>query len=135
MGGRIPTGYDADGRTLKVNRAEAVTIRRLFDLYIELGDVTKMVEQAEREGLRTKRYQAKTGRMLGGRPFTRGLIYRVLSNAIYIGRIPHNDTSYPGQHQAIVRSAYLGEGSRKARCREPNQGRAQRSRDPLGAAA
>ena len=102
MGGRIPTGYDADGRTLKVNEAEAVTIRRLFDLYIELGDVTKVVEEAEREELRTKRYQAKTGKMLGGRPFTRGLVYRILNNAIYIGRIPHKDTSYPGQHQAIV---------------------------------
>lgn len=105
MGGRIPTGYDADGRTLKVNEAEAMTVRRLFQLYLELGHVTKVVEQAECEGLRTKRYQAKTGRMLGGRPFTRGLVYRVLNNAIYIGRIPHKDTSYPGQHQAIIDQA------------------------------
>ena len=102
MGGRIPTGYDADGRTLKVNEAEAATIRRLFDLYVELGDVTKVAELAERQGLRTKRYQAKTGKMLGGCPFTRGLIYRILNNPIYIGRIPHKDTSYPGQHKAII---------------------------------
>lgn len=102
MGGRIPTGYDADGRTLKVNEAEAVTIRRLFDLYTQLGDVTRVVEQAQREGLQTKRYKAKTGKTLGGRPFTRGLVYRVLNNAIYIGRIPHKDTSYPGQHTAII---------------------------------
>ncbi|WP_298309114.1 recombinase family protein [uncultured Erythrobacter sp.] len=105
MGGRIPTGYDADGRKLKVNEAEAQTIRRLFRLYLELGQVPKVVEEAKREGLLTKRYQAKTGRMLGGRPFTRGLIYRVLNNAIYIGRIPHKDTSYPGQHQAIIDQA------------------------------
>ncbi|WP_298334659.1 recombinase family protein [uncultured Erythrobacter sp.] len=105
MGGRVPTGYDADGRSLKVNDEEANTIRRLFDLYLELGQVPKVVEQAAREGLLTKRYQAKTGRMLGGRPFTRGLIYRILSNAHYIGRIPHKDTSYPGQHQAIIDQA------------------------------
>ena len=102
MGGRIPTGYDADGRTLKVNEAEAVTIRRLFELYLELGDVTKAVEQADHEDLTTKRYQAKTGRMLGGRPFSRGLVYRILNNPIYIGRIPHKETSYPGQHKAII---------------------------------
>lgn len=102
MGGRIPTGYDADGRTLKVNEAEAVTIRRLFELYLELGDVTKVVEQANHEGLLTKHYQTKTGRMLGGHPFSRGLVYRVLNNPIYIGRIPHKETSYPGQHQAII---------------------------------
>ncbi|MEM6857920.1 MAG: recombinase family protein [Pseudomonadota bacterium] len=105
MGGRVPTGYDADGRTLKVNEAEAQTIRRLFDLYLELGQVPKVVEQARREGLLTKRYLAKTGRMLGGRPFTRGLIYSVLNNAIYIGQIPHKDTSYPGQHKAIIDQA------------------------------
>ncbi|MEM1050939.1 MAG: recombinase family protein [Pseudomonadota bacterium] len=105
MGGRIPTGYDADGRTLKVNEAEASTIRWVFDLYLELGDVPKVVDHAGREGLITKRYQAKTGKMLGGRPFTRGLIYSVLNNVIYIGRIPHRDTSYPGQHKAIIDQA------------------------------
>ena len=102
MGGRIPTGYDADGRTLQVNEAEAQTIRRLFGLYLELGNVPQVVEQAKSEGLRTKCYQAKTGRMLGGRPFTRGPVYRILNNPIYVGRIPHKDACYPGQHKAII---------------------------------
>ena len=40
--------------------------------------------------------------MRGGRPFTRGHIYRILSNPIYIGRVPHKKESYPGQHPAII---------------------------------
>lgn len=33
MGGLVPLGYDADGRTLKINEAEATKVRRLYDLY------------------------------------------------------------------------------------------------------
>jgi hypothetical protein len=39
---------------------------------------------------------------MGGGWFTRGQLYFVLKNAIYAGRIPHKDTSYPGQHPAII---------------------------------
>ena len=31
-----------------------------------------------------------------------GALYTLLANPIYIGRIRHKDTSYPGQHQAII---------------------------------
>jgi len=33
MGGLVPIGYDADGRTLSINDAEAKTVRTLYDLY------------------------------------------------------------------------------------------------------
>jgi DNA invertase Pin-like site-specific DNA recombinase len=33
MGGLVPIGYDADGRTLKINAFEATSIRTLYDLY------------------------------------------------------------------------------------------------------
>jgi hypothetical protein len=38
----------------------------------------------------------------GGCPFSRGILYKILSNPIYIGKIRHKGTSYPGQHQAII---------------------------------
>lgn len=102
MGGRIPTGYDAANRTLTVNHAEAKTIRRLFALYLELGNVPQVETRARSEGLTTKHYQTKRGKWLGGRPFTRGMIYHVLNNPIYIGRIAHKGTSYLGQHRPII---------------------------------
>jgi hypothetical protein len=38
----------------------------------------------------------------GGRPFSRGQIYKMLSNAIYAGRIDHNGMSYEGSHGRII---------------------------------
>lgn len=42
------------------------------------------------------------GAKSGGTAFSRGHLYRILSNPIYIGRIPHKDRSYEGEHEAII---------------------------------
>ncbi|MCK9542189.1 MAG: recombinase family protein, partial [Novosphingobium sp.] len=41
-------------------------------------------------------------RMTGGRPFTRGQIYKLLSNPIYIGEIHHKGQVHDGKHEAII---------------------------------
>src|SRR5438309_8277577 len=38
----------------------------------------------------------------GGKPFSRGHLYRLLSNPIYIGQIAHKGELYPGQHRALI---------------------------------
>jgi site-specific DNA recombinase len=38
----------------------------------------------------------------GGKPFSRGHIYGLLSNPIYTGRIAHKGELYPGQHPALI---------------------------------
>ena len=102
MGGWVPLGYDADGRTLTINEAEAATIRQLFRLYLDLGTVAAVEEEAKRLGLITKRYVARNGRQTGGLPFSRGHLYKILSNPLYVGEIAHRDRRYGGQHPAIV---------------------------------
>ena len=39
MGGFVPIGYEANGRTLIINEAEAETVRTIYRLYLELGSV------------------------------------------------------------------------------------------------
>src|SRR6266852_1636952 len=102
MGGNVPLGYDASERTLIVNPAEAETVRRLFALYRELGCVRRVKEEADRVGLRTKRGTTANGTERGGKPFSRGHIYRLLSNPIYIGEIAHKGQLHPGQHRARI---------------------------------
>ena len=34
--------------------------------------------------------------------FSRGHLYRILQNRIYLGEVVHQDQSYPGEHQAII---------------------------------
>jgi DNA invertase Pin-like site-specific DNA recombinase len=102
MGGRVPLGYRAEGRTLEVVPAEAETVRQLFQLYLEMGSVRRLKQEADRRRLRTKIHACKKGKKTGGGPFGRGGLYHLLSNPIYVGRVPHKENSYAGQHTAIV---------------------------------
>src|SRR6267143_1021546 len=102
MGGIVPLGYDASERTLIINSAEAETVRCIFTLYHELGCVRRVKEEADRLGLSTKRSTTAGGIERGGKPFSRGHIYQLLSNPIYIGEIAHKGQLYPGQHPALI---------------------------------
>jgi DNA invertase Pin-like site-specific DNA recombinase len=102
MGGNVPLGYDANERTLVINPAEAETVRRIFALYRELGCVRRVKEEADRLGLRTKSSTMANGTERGGKPFSRGHLYTLLSNPIYTGQIAHKGGLYPGQHPALI---------------------------------
>jgi len=102
MGGLVPLGYDLKDRNLVINPAEAETVRALFRRYRELGTVRRLKEAADREGLVTRRRLLSSGRVIGGGPFTRGHLYCLLSNPIYVGDVRHKRVTYRGRHDAIV---------------------------------
>ena len=102
MGGGVPLGYDAVNCKLRINAEEAKTVRLLFELYLKLGSVRQLQEECQRLGLRTKLRTMLDGRRSGGTAFSRGHLYLILSNPIYIGRIPHRGRSYEGEHDAII---------------------------------
>ena len=105
MGGNVPLGYQADGRTLKFHEDEAATITTLYDLYLDLGIIREVKERAEDLGLRSRRRVRGAGRVSGGKPFDRGHIHHILSNTIYAGRIRHKGQVFEGQHPAIIEPA------------------------------
>lgn len=102
MGGNVPLGYDPDGRILKINAAEAETVRTLFDLYEQHGVIRDVKTNADRLGLTTKQRTAADGTESGGLPFTRGHIHQILTNPIYAGRIRHKGRVHQGQHKPII---------------------------------
>src|SRR5712672_3619461 len=102
MGGNPPLGYDAQERKLIVDPAEADTVRGIFALYLELGWVRRLKETVDRRRWTTKRFMTAAGRIQGGRPFSRGHLYRILSNPLYLGRIAHKGQLHPGQHEALI---------------------------------
>ena len=65
MGGIVPLGYQAVDRTLVINEDEAQHVRTLFRLYIELGRVRSLREEAERQGKTTRT----------GKPYSRGHLH------------------------------------------------------------
>jgi hypothetical protein len=101
MGGNPPLGYDVKDKQLVINQAEAETVRKLFSAYLEVGTVRRLKLWAESEGILTKR-RRKGGVSTGGKLFSRGNLYALLSNCIYKGEISHGKQRYRGQHKAIV---------------------------------
>ncbi len=102
MGGFVPLGYDCVERRLVVNRVEAGTVRRIFRQYLRLGCVSKLKDFLDHKQVRSKARTNISGRMSGGRTFSRGALYHLLNNHIYIGEIIHRGQSFPGQHRPIV---------------------------------
>ena len=102
MGGLPPLGYDNRDKKLIINEAEAETVRSLFALYQEHGNIRLVKEEADRLGLRTKPRKPNNGRSRGSLPFTRGHLYKLLANPVYAGMIAHKGQHHDGQHTAII---------------------------------
>ena len=102
MGGISPLGYEPDGRTLKAVDEHANLITSLFERYLQLGNVRLLTEQLANEEALVPERTLSTGSRIGGVGFTRGQIYKILSNPIYVGEIHHQGNVYKGQHKAII---------------------------------
>lgn len=102
MGGTPPLGYQPDGRSLAIVEQHARLIRELFRRYLAIGNVRLLAEELEAEGTKVPKRTSGTGRMLGSGNFSRGQLYKILSNPIYIGEIHHRGKIYPGKHTAII---------------------------------
>jgi DNA invertase Pin-like site-specific DNA recombinase len=102
MGGVPPLGYRARDRKLVVVDSEAEIVRHIFRRHAELGSVRLLKEELHAQGQTSKSWTSTSGRLWGGRPFTRGALYLMLQNRIYRGEIVHKERSYPGEHTPII---------------------------------
>jgi DNA invertase Pin-like site-specific DNA recombinase len=102
MGGWPPLGYDVKERKLVINPQEALNVTRIYETYLEVGSVRLLKERLDREGMVTKVRRQKNGRTVGGSAFNRGHLYRLLSNPLYRGKLPHKDRIFQGLHEAVI---------------------------------
>lgn len=102
MGGTPPIGYRPNGRSLAIIEEDAAIVRHIFSRYADLGNVRLLAMQLEEADIRSPIRNAATGRPFGGRPFSRGHLYRILSNPIYIARIDHGGRSHAANHAPII---------------------------------
>jgi DNA invertase Pin-like site-specific DNA recombinase len=102
MGGMVPLGYDLKDHHLIINEKEAEHVREIFRLYLELGCVKKLKAHLDRRGVKSKIRISRSNRSTGGTAYSRGALYKILQNRIYLGEIPHKGQSYPGEHLPIV---------------------------------
>jgi len=105
MGGVPPLGYDLplpSSRALQVNETEAGQVRRIFARYLELGSVHRLQHELASDGIVSKRRTTVQGKEVGGVVLSRGALFHMLRNRLYLGEIPHKGRSYPGAHNPIV---------------------------------
>ncbi|WP_324751003.1 recombinase family protein [Sphingomonas sp. LY54] len=131
MGGYPPLGYDQEGRTLKINEVEAEAVRHIFRRYVKLGSVYALCNELEADGIRTKMSTSQAGITRGGVRFSRGSLYNLLGNPIYVGEIRHKDKTYPGQHPPIVERELFGAAQEQRRRRGIVKRERAASRAPL----
>ena len=102
MGGPVPLGYDVIDRKLVVNEGEAAQVRHIMNRYLEVGSVRPMVDELAAAEFKTKLRPLRNGRSIGGVAFSRGGLFHLLSNCVYIGEVRHKGATYDGAHDAIV---------------------------------
>jgi site-specific DNA recombinase len=103
--GGIPLlGYDVDPQVLRlvVNPKEATRVGAIFDLYLEYQALLPVVQELERRGWRTKAWVTRKGRKMGGQPFTKTSLHRLLTNSTYAGKLRYKTELHSGEHAAIV---------------------------------
>ena len=92
MGGMVPWGYkvhsDPKIQSLEICEERSSDIRRVYDLYEELGCLSKVKRSVD------KLWPEKN--------WSRGRIHNILINPIYIGKIKHKTEVYEGLHDAII---------------------------------
>jgi DNA invertase Pin-like site-specific DNA recombinase len=102
MGGVPPLGYRVEDRKLLVIDSEAEIVRSIFRRYAELGSVRLLKQELEARGINSKVWTSASGRVTGGKPFSRGALYLILQNRTYLGEIVHKGQSHPGEHAPII---------------------------------
>lgn len=102
MGGTCPVGYDNIERQLVPKAEEVAFVRMIFERYLEVGSMRKLAWVLKEEGIKSPVRESDKGHHQGGLHYSRGALYSILRNPIYIGKIRHKDQIYKGLHPGII---------------------------------
>src|ERR671918_2221000 len=93
--GKVPYGYlrDKDSKLIVPEPIQAVVVRRIFDLYVTGRKGIKSIANI----LNAEGFATKTGM-----PFAHPIVYSILNNPIYAGRVGFRGQVFSGLHEAPV---------------------------------
>jgi site-specific DNA recombinase len=104
VGGTPVLGYDVDpaGGRLIVNETEARRVRQIFRLFLQHHSLSDVVAELARRRWKTKSRTSQNGKAHIGRAFTKASLRRLLTNAVYAGKVEHRGEMYGGEHASLV---------------------------------
>ena len=102
LGYRLARNGDGGASHLEVDPGESEMVREIFQLYLKKQSLSDVTMELERRGWTTKGHATKTGRQMGGRPFSKSSLHHLLKNPLYIGKHRLKGEVYPAEHAAII---------------------------------
>jgi DNA invertase Pin-like site-specific DNA recombinase len=102
VGGMVPLGYDTKDRKITVNEREAETVRTIFRIYLRVGSLSLLMVELRRQGTVSKLRTLRSGKTVGGIPFTRGPLAHLLHNRFYIGEVVFKGETLKGEQPPII---------------------------------
>jgi site-specific DNA recombinase len=102
VGGKLPLGYAVKDKQIVVQEEGAAFVRSIFQLYLELGSLNLLITELRKRDVRTKVQQLKSGRTIGGIPFTRGPLSYLLRNRFFVGEVVYKGEALPGPQPPIL---------------------------------
>jgi DNA invertase Pin-like site-specific DNA recombinase len=102
VGGMVPLGYDLKGGKLLIVEEEADRVRMIFERYLALGSVNRLVLELRERDIRTKIRRLSNGNQRGGVPFTQGPLFYILRNRFYIGEVVFKGEICPGPQPPLI---------------------------------
>ncbi|MEJ2378267.1 MAG: recombinase family protein, partial [Pseudolabrys sp.] len=102
VGGMVPLGYALKDGKLSIVAEEAKRVRMIFERYLALGSVNRLVLELRERDIRTKVRRLSNGRTRGGGPFTQGPLFHMLRNRFYIGEVVYKGEVCPGPQPPLI---------------------------------
>lgn len=102
VGGMVPLGYQVKNRKVVVIEKEAERVRTIFQRYVDVGSLNRLLEDLRDRNILTRVRTLSTGRTVGGIPFTRGSLRHLLRNRFYVGEVIYKGEVCPAEHPAIL---------------------------------
>ncbi len=93
-----------DPGKLEIDPEGAAIVRRMFDLFEELGSAGAVTRRLNELGIRLPTYRTRADKLRGGNLFTKQKVIGILRNSIYLGHIHWGESVKENCHEAIITS-------------------------------
>ena len=91
-GGIAPIGYKLENKKLIPDEKYVPTVTTIFEKYLEFEGMLKLKQYLDENNI-----SSRTNRSI-----SKGNLYKILSNKIYIGLISYKENDYEGEHEGII---------------------------------
>ena len=92
MGGHVPIGYNCKERKLIPDHETISTVKIIFEKYLQFKTMIKVKKYLDENNIKSRTDKS----------FSKGHLYKLLQNKVYIGMVHHKGNYFEGEHEGII---------------------------------